>query len=60
MRESEKKIARIAGIPYTEVEHEAVEKSKRLIDIIRQPNYAKRFMQIFMFSYIPAVEENHT
>ncbi|CAG9536879.1 unnamed protein product, partial [Cercopithifilaria johnstoni] len=42
MRESEKKIARIAGIPYVEVEHKMVEKNKRLIDIIRQSNYARR------------------
>lgn len=42
MRESEKKIARIAGIPYVEVEHKIVE-NKRLIDVIRQSNYAKRY-----------------
>lgn len=42
MRESEKKIARIAGIPYTEVEYRRVEKNKRLIDIIRRSNNTKR------------------
>ncbi|VDK76543.1 unnamed protein product, partial [Onchocerca ochengi] len=42
MRENEKKIARIAGIPYIEVEHKMMEKNKRLIDFIRQSNYAKR------------------
>uniref|UniRef100_A0A0R3RLQ1 MFS domain-containing protein n=1 Tax=Elaeophora elaphi TaxID=1147741 RepID=A0A0R3RLQ1_9BILA len=32
MRESEKKIARIAGIPYVEVEHKVVEKNKKTFE----------------------------
>lgn len=42
MRKSEKKIARVAGIPYVEVEHKTLEKSQRLVDVIRQSQYAKR------------------
>ncbi|KAL4003515.1 Sugar transporter family protein [Acanthocheilonema viteae] len=48
MRESEKKIARIAGIPYIEVEHKMVEKNNRLIDVIRQSTYAKRLFILWL------------
>ncbi|EJW86883.1 hypothetical protein WUBG_02206 [Wuchereria bancrofti] len=48
MRESEKKIACIAGVPYAEVEHKRVEKNKRLIDVIRNSNYAKRLFILWL------------
>ncbi|KAM3722576.1 Uncharacterized protein ACO02O_05890 [Dirofilaria immitis] len=48
MRESEKKIARIAGVAYVEIEHKMIEKNKRLIDVIRHSNYAKRLFILWL------------
>uniref|UniRef100_A0A915PUE0 Major facilitator superfamily (MFS) profile domain-containing protein n=1 Tax=Setaria digitata TaxID=48799 RepID=A0A915PUE0_9BILA len=48
MRESEKKIARVAGVPYVEIEHKMVQKNKRLIDVIRQSNYGKRLFVLWL------------
>ncbi|KHN79445.1 Uncharacterized protein F23F12.3 [Toxocara canis] len=48
MRESEKRIARVARVPYVEVEHKEAIKSQSLVDVIREWRYAKRLFVLWL------------
>lgn len=43
IEKSDKKIAKVAGIPYVKKERKIPEKSRRLLDVIRIPEYRKRY-----------------
>ncbi|KAK0415971.1 hypothetical protein QR680_012225 [Steinernema hermaphroditum] len=48
MRRSEKKIARIAGIPYVEVDHPKLEKKKGFLSLIKDGRLAKRLFVLWI------------
>lgn len=48
MRKSEKYIARFANVAYEEKEIQKIEKKAKLIEIIRSPQYAKRYVNMIV------------
>ncbi|TKR75962.1 hypothetical protein L596_017179 [Steinernema carpocapsae] len=55
MRRSEKKIARIAGIPFVEVEHPKLEKKKGFLSLIKDPRLAKRLLVLWLMWFTASI-----
>uniref|UniRef100_A0A1I7YLX4 MFS domain-containing protein n=1 Tax=Steinernema glaseri TaxID=37863 RepID=A0A1I7YLX4_9BILA len=53
MRRSERKIARIAGVPYVEVEHPKLEKKKGFLSLMKDGKLAKRLFVLWIISCSP-------
>ncbi|VDD95558.1 unnamed protein product [Enterobius vermicularis] len=55
IEKSDKKIAKVAGIPYVKKERKIPEKSRRLLDVIRIPEYRKRLLVLWMMWFTAAL-----
>ncbi|VDM31446.1 unnamed protein product [Toxocara canis] len=52
MKESEEKMARIAGVKYVDREHKLQRRNHRLIEVIRSPSYSRKLFVLWIMWFV--------